>query len=134
MKELYKKDPKFFLVMLLIILVVVFFIGKFIYSEYKKNKQKQVLENSTTSTNVNGVNLSINLGSVAQQIHSAFYDNDWFGWTEDEDKAITVILGVPKALIPQLKEVYFQLYDKDLNQDFIQYTGDSYYKVSNLFN
>lgn len=85
MKELYKKDPKFFLVMLLIILVVVFFIGKFIYSEYKKNKQKQVLENSTTSTNVNGVNLSINLGSVAQQIHSAFYDNDWFGWTEDEE-------------------------------------------------
>lgn len=134
MKELFKSNPQFFVIMVVIIAIILFFVLKFVYNEYKKNQQKQILDNSTASGSFNGQAVSINLGAVAQQIYSAFYDNDWLGISEDEDKAITVMLGVPKSLVPQLKEVYFQLYDKDLNADFIAYTGDKYIKVFNLFN
>lgn len=61
---------------------------------------------------------TVNLASVAQTIHDSFYNNDWFGWTEDEERAIIALKTVPKTFIPNLEQTYAQLFNKDLRADF----------------
>lgn len=81
------------------------------------------------------VNVTINLGQVAQEIHDAFFNNDWFGSTEDEEAAIAAVKRVPKQLIPQLTQTYAQLFNKDLRSDFVTYLStDEFEQVAYLFN
>lgn len=81
------------------------------------------------------VNVTINLGQVAQEIYDAFYNNDWFGSTEDEEAAIAALKRVPKQLIPQLTQTYAQLFDKDLRSDFVAYLdSNEFQQVAYLLN
>jgi len=75
------------------------------------------------------VNVTINLGQVAQEIYDAFYNNDWFGSTEDEEAAIAAVKRVP----PQ--QTYAQLFSKDLRSDFVKFLdSDEFQQVAYLFN
>jgi len=79
-------------------------------------------------------NVSIDLGTAAANIYDAFYNNDWFGWTEDEERAIRTILPVPKSLIADLSDIYFRLYKKILKEDFIRFLSDEEFRqVSDKF-
>jgi hypothetical protein len=83
----------------------------------------------TTVTAANGVTgfqqSSVNLASVSDTIFDAFYNNDWFGATEDEKKAADALATVPKAYLNQLADVYAQAYKKNLRQDFVKFVSDN---------
>jgi hypothetical protein len=72
---------------------------------------------------------------VAGEVYDSFYSNDWFGWTEDEERAVNAVKTVPKAFIPQLEQTYLQLYGKDLRADLLSYLSSSEWsQISFLFN
>lgn len=113
-----------------------FFGGRAIWKGWKQRKRENALNNSTfTGTTGNDQALTVDLGAKAQEIYDCFHDNDWFGATEDEDGAIAAISGVPKSLIPDLKDTYKILSDgKDLKSEFITYlSADDYKRVAPLF-
>jgi len=106
---------------------------------WKAKKQQDLLQNNNVTTTFIGAGgqpivQTVDLGTKAAAIDNAFYNNDWFGASEDENAAITNILGVPKSLIPDLSNVYFKLNGKNLKQDFQKFLSDTdYLKVSDLF-
>lgn len=71
----------------------------------------------------------INTYQVAQQVYDCFYNNDWFGWTEDEDGAIAAISSVPKSYVPEVAVKYAQIQGKGKNlySDFVKYLSTSKY-------
>jgi len=96
--------------------------------------QAQQGYNVTTPTGQT-VTVTVNLAQVSQEIYDAFYNNDWFGSTEDEEAAIAAVKRVPKQLIPQLTQTYAQLFNKDLRSDFVKYLStDEFEQVAYLFN
>lgn len=96
--------------------------------------QAQQGYNVTTPTGQT-VTVTVNLAQVSQEIYDAFFNNDWFGSTEDEAAAIAAVKRVPKQLIPQLTQTYAQLFNKDLRSDFVKYLStDEFEQVAYLFN
>jgi hypothetical protein len=76
----------------------------------------------------------INLASVAGEVNDALFNNDWFGATEDEARAVNAVKTVPAPYIGQLEATYLQLYSKDLRADLLQYLGtDEWNSISYLF-
>ena len=109
-----------------------------IYFSYKEAKNiNQYLKNLkykkelTTANNPTGTGTTIDtdtgqpqqvdLKTVAAKIHDAFYNNDWFGWTEDETEAAKALNEITTADASRLAEIYFQLYGKILKEDFIEF-------------
>jgi hypothetical protein len=113
--------------------------GKKAYDNYQTRKRIQYYQTQnvgfvTTTGGSTGVQTSINLSTVANEINDALYNNDWFGWTEDEDRAIDAVKQVPKPYIVQLQQVYNHLTDKDLQADLIGYlSADGWAQISYLF-
>ena len=102
---------------------------KLLYYQTQTMPYQSTLPDGTTATQ------TINLASVAGEVHDSFYNNDWFGWTEDETRAVNAIKPVPKQFIPALEQTYLQLYNKDLRADLIAYLdSDEWQKISYLFN
>jgi hypothetical protein len=64
--------------------------------------------------------ITINTYQIAVGIYDAFYNNDWFGWTEDEQTAIRLALSVPKSLMNEVASKYAQKTDKgrSIYEDF----------------
>lgn len=123
------------LILIAVLAVILFFLIRKLIVWFKKQEAENKLQNAiATGTTTGGTTFSTNYGSVAQRIYNAFYDNDWFGFSEDEEAAIIAINDVPKEFIPQLKQTYFDLYDKNLEADCIKYLGDEYSRVQNKFN
>ena len=86
------------------------------------------------SSTIGNQTVSVNLGSTAQKIHAAFHDY-YYGMSEDEEGAIVALSNVPKSLIKQLSDIYYNLYSVNLNDEFLNYLSDSdYSRVSNLLN
>lgn len=78
---------------------------------------------------------TINLLTVAGLIYDAFYNADFFGFTEDEAKAIEQIKQVPKTKISLLATLYEANYGKNLRKDFIRFLDNSQYQqVQSLLN
>ena len=127
------------LIIILVIIILIYIIGKKLYTIYQTNKKQKLLENSTqTTTFVNSsgqtVTQTIDLGTKANKIYNDFYNNDWFGISENEESARIELIGVPKTLVPELSNIYFQLYSKNMKNDFQSYLSDSQYQtISNLF-
>lgn len=103
-----------------------YLIVKKIEKEIKLNRQQKLID-----TNVSG----IDLGGIAANIHDAFYNNDWFGFTEDEIRAMTEIakLGTRKDLVPELSDIYRKQYDKILKADFIAYLSADQYNAIKFY-
>ena len=78
---------------------------------------------------------TINLLTVASIIYDAFYNADWFGFTENEIKAIEQIKLVPKTKISLLASLYEANYGKNLRKDFIRFLDTTQYQqVQSLLN
>jgi hypothetical protein len=67
---------------------------------------------------------SVDLTTIATNIHDAFYNNDWFGASEDEERAITELTKINANDSPALANLYFTLFGKTLKLDFISYLDD----------
>jgi hypothetical protein len=70
--------------------------------------------------------VTVNLGAVANEIYDAFYRNDWFGYSEDEDRAISALQSIPKELTPLLANEYAK-HGKNLYEDFTKFLSSSDY-------
>ena len=115
-------------------------IGRKIYDQYQLKQRLKLYQQQNFGFNVttggsSGVMQTLNLASIAGEINDSFYNNDPFGWTEDETRAVNAVKQVPKAYIPQLEQTYLQLYQKDLRADLLQYLDqDEWNQISYLFN
>lgn len=106
------------------------------YSGIQEWRRKSLLNNSTmTGTTGSGQAITVDLGSIAGQINEAFYNDDWFGASEDEEGAINALVSCPASLIKDLIPVYKAVSDgKDLKSDFIKYLSpEEYNRVKYLF-
>jgi hypothetical protein len=99
--------------------------------QYFKNKKyhKELTPGSNTTgtgttTGTDGQPKQVDLKTIAAKIHSCFYDNDWFGATEDEIGAIKALLQVRPEDASRLSDIYNELYQKILKEDFIKYLSD----------
>lgn len=126
MKQFWNDLPGFVkAIVIIVLLIFIYIIGKNIIAWIKKRQAENLLSNSTIG--------GVNLGSVAQRIYSAFHEY-YYGASEDEETAIISLLDVPKVLVPQLSDIYFQLYSKNLNSEFVRYLSSSdYARVQSQF-
>jgi len=125
--------------------LIVFFVGRKIIKDITtKVKLKKVLkdqEDSVVKVTIidqgsgTGVITNLNLSLIAGTIYDSFYNNDFFDWTEDETRAINELKKVPKQYIPQLSQIYSDTYQKNLQNDFIEFCdSDEMEKIDYLFN
>jgi hypothetical protein len=125
--------------------LIVFFVGRKIIKDITtKVKLKKVLkdqEDSVVKVTIidqgsgTGVTTNLNLSLIAGTIYDSFYNNDFFDWTEDETRAIDELKKVPKQYIPQLSQIYSDTYQKNLQNDFIEFCdSDEMEKIDYLFN
>lgn len=99
-----------------------YFRNKKFASELTNGNQTQV-EGTTTTTG--GAPVQVDLKTIAAKIHSAFYDNDWFGASEDEEAAIAALMEIQPTDAARLAVIYNGLYAKILKEDFIKYLSVS---------
>jgi len=118
---------------------LVYRIGKRFYDQYQLKQRLKLYQQQNVQFNVNagsgtGVTQSINLATISGVIFDSFYNNDPFGWTEDETRVVNEIKTVPKIYIPQLEQTYLQLYQKDLRADLLAFLdSDEWGQISYLF-
>lgn len=91
--------------------------GKNVYDEWKR---KQDLEQEYAG--------DVNLSQISTEIYDAFWNNDYFGVTEDEEAAIAALKQVPKEYVNSLALVYNRMYDKNLREDFKFYLSNEQYQ------
>lgn len=119
---------------------ILYRVGKKAYDQYQLKQRLKQYQQNQIQYQVNtgggtGVTQTINLASVAGEVYDSFYNNDPFGWTEDETRAVNAVKTVPKAFIPQLEQTYLQLYGKDLRADLLGFLdSDEWNVISSLFN
>jgi len=119
---------------------VAYRVGKKVYDKAQIRKKLKQYQQSQIQYNVIGPGgqqaaQTVNLSSVAGEVYDSFYSNDWFNWTEDEERAINAVKTVPKTFIPQLEQTYLQLYGKDLRADLLNFLSSSEWsQISYLFN
>lgn len=113
-------------------IIVWLIIALLIYIAYRKlmiyMQNLKVHQLSGSQVDYNGTN--IDLGGKALVIYDSFY-NYYGGLAEDEQTAISALKSVPTQHIAKLSQIYFNLYAKDLKQDFTKYCD--FNEVSNKF-
>jgi hypothetical protein len=125
--------------------LIFFFVGrKIIKNITTKVKLKKIIEDQEDSIvkvtiidqgSGTGVTTNLNLSLIAGNIYDSFYNNDYFSWTEDETRAINELKKVPKPYISQLSQIYSDTYQKNLQNDFIEFCdSDEMEKIDYLFN
>lgn len=120
--------------LILLGIIAIYFFVKFIYSSLIKIRNENLLNNSVYTGTTGGNVYQVDLGTKAASIYSAFYQNDWFGFSEDEEKAVQEIISVPKNIIPELSAIYFKLYGKNLKSDCLKYLSNSeWLKIADKF-
>jgi hypothetical protein len=124
---------------------ILFFVGRKVYKDIstkiklkkiaKEQKESIVKVTIINQENGTGVTTNLNLSLIAGNIYDAFYNNDFFNWTEDETRAVTEIKKVPKQYISQLAQIYSDTYQKNLQNDFTEFCDfDELDKIDYLFN
>jgi len=100
--------------------VLLLFVGKKIYSQIKLKHEKNILDTSVATYDI---------GAIAAEIYDSFYNNDFFGITEDEQRAIDALLPVPNEYVPKVSDTYFKLYNKILKADFVKYLSSDQWNI-----
>lgn len=119
------------IVLLYIIFAIIKFVFKFLGAIANNAAHKA---SSETVTYEDGSVDTINYSDIATRIYNAFYKNDWFSFTEDEDAAVSALKMVPKDKIQKLANTYSIMYQEDLYSDFRNFVEDDYYKIADLLN
>jgi len=138
MKKFWNELPWYWkLILALVAAILIFLLIRFLVRKYQAAERNKLLD-KTVVTGIgeqSGSPISVDLGGKAAAIHDAFYDNDIFGATEDEERAITELSGVPKNVIPDLSATYYQLYSSNLKDDFVKYLSpEDWNRVADKFN
>lgn len=129
-KDFYNGLPLYGKIIFWVIIAIIVYIIYRKLMVYLQTLKVQQLSNSTVNYTQNGTTTTIDLGAKALTIYDAFY-NYYGGMFEDEEKAIQTLQSVPNALVPKLSQIYFDLYAKNLKEDFTKYTD--FNEVSNKF-
>jgi len=93
----------------------------------KKGKHKKTMDrlfelyNQSITTGKGEDAKEYNLALKASIIYDSFYNNDIFGWSENEARASQTLFSVPKKLVPLLAKYYKTLYGKVLQHDFVKF-------------
>jgi hypothetical protein len=130
-KKLVQSDKVRLVVTLVASAASVFFAyreSKNITNYFRNQKFNSELTNGNnptgTGTQINpdtGQPEQVDVKTIAAKIHDAFYNNDWFGASEDEEAAIAALLMITPTDAHRLATVYNQLYAKVLKEDFISF-------------
>jgi hypothetical protein len=117
------------IVVCVVVAIILFFVIRAAIIYAKKKKAQRLFESSYVSGTygTGGTAVIANLGTTAATIYDAFY-NYWGGMSEDEETAIVALSNIPKANIPALSDIYFQLYAKNLREDFVKYLDAAEFK------
>lgn len=118
------------------IALLFYFVFKAIQRAITATRIRQAIDDSrvtvnfpTTGTGGTGTGsapVTVNLGAVANEIYDSFYRNDFFGFSEDEDRAISALQSIPKDLTPMLANEYAK-HGKNLYEDFTKFLSSSDY-------
>lgn len=118
------------------IALVFYFVFKAIQKAITASRIRQAIDDSrvtvnlpntaTGGTGTGSTPVTVNLGAVANEIYDAFYRNDFFGFSEDEDRAISALQSIPKDLTPMLANEYAK-HGKNLYEDFTKFLSSSDY-------
>lgn len=74
----------------------------------------------------------VDLSAVAYNIWDAMW-NYMGGYAEDEETAVNELLKVPKSCVPELAQIYYDQFEKNLYEDFRTYVeGEQYEQVRAL--
>lgn len=122
------------IIIVIILIIATYVIAKKVKKRLASRKAEKEFEASAISGVIGGTQYSINPASVATEIHDAFYDNDWFGASEDEEKAIIAINNVPKNFVPLVSQAYYSMFKLNLNAEMQKYLDVEYDKVRSQFN
>ena len=118
------------------IALLFYFVFKAIQRAITASRIRQAIDDSrvtvnlpstaTGGTSTGSSPVTVNLGAVANEIYDAFYRNDFFGFSEDEDRAISALQSIPKDLTPMLANEYAK-HGKNLYEDFTKFLSSSDY-------
>lgn len=118
------------------IALIFYFVFKAIQRAITASRIRQAIDDSrvtvnlpntaTSGTGTGSTPVTVNLGAVANEIYDAFYRNDFFGFSEDEDRAISALQSIPKDLTPMLANEYAK-HGKNLYEDFTKFLSSSDY-------
>lgn len=109
--------------------------GSKIGSGIKNSLQNIAISDATNKYNISPVRVT-ELSNIAQSIYDALHKNDWFGITENEEKAFFAfkeITSSNEAIVTA--SIYKASYSKSLYNDLKKYIGviDGYNEFSTAF-
>jgi hypothetical protein len=143
MKKTFNDLPiwgKAVVVALLAVLAYILYLKLSTYlSKLKADKLQGTKEGTATTYTQVGSNgqaytQTVNPATSANSIYSAIYQNDWFGFSEDEEKIVTEVMNVPNAGVGAVSDVYFKIYGKNLKEDLNHYLStDEWNKIASKF-
>lgn len=114
------------------IILVIFFVYKKISNAIEVARAKREFDKYSITGGSGASSYSLNPATVAQEIYSAFHE---YWGMEDEERAMTAILNVPKAFVKSVSDAYYSLYKLQLSSEFIKYLSpEEYVKVRSQFN
>ena len=125
-------EIKLAIIALLIILAVI--VIKKIKAWLDERKRNKALEGKTlTGYTDSGKPIAINTGSIVADLWAAFHSG-WFGWTEDEDRIVAIIQGVPTEYMKDVSDGFYKAYSQNLKDYCTWYlSSDQWSKIANKF-
>jgi hypothetical protein len=132
LKSFNKLEAKTQWIIGIITLVLLAIAVYYIYKKVEAKRVNNIIDGTTQTANVNGAPVQVNIGTRASEIYDALHSS-WY--SEDEVKAVNAVLQVPKALIPNLSQVYFTISGKNLKTDLQYYlSNEQWLSIQSQFN
>lgn len=129
MKETFSKlDPIVKIVLIIIFLIIIALVSNWIYKYFKQQKINSLIDNNTSGSGSNAVNIGTKAAEINDALHGSWY-------SEDEVKAVNAVLTTPKALIPNLSSTYLVISGYNLKQDLMKYlSNEQWLQIQSQFN
>lgn len=123
------------LIIIAVMIVALYFVA---WNPLKKFINKQKVKARLHEFEKNSIQLpdggSINPGNLAAEVYDAIWNNDWFGWTEDETRIVDALNKIPKQYISFVEDAYASLYEKVMREDVINaLSAEEWNSLKSLF-